>query len=679
MRRFLAGFLATVLFVATIAPSVAFAKFKGYGEDGQVHSGINYSDMVFAGYDGKELRKIINDMNTKMKDAKNGDAIVSDYEKIIVEFDIFATQYALNNVRYYSNPLTEEYADLELEMSSLWTELADATLIAIREALKSPCGDALKKHINDEELVEDYLDYEDMTERQHELVAVSNELVQEYNSSQATEYAVSYKGRPWTKADVEAAYAAGDIDDADYAQINLMISQARNREEAGIYARLVSAKNEQARIEGYDNYAEMAYKDVYHRDYTTDDAKELYALTKKYLVPVSEKLYSCFYSEAILVVDKMFGGYLMEDEKLVELVEPYIGKVHKGLTEAYDYLKDNHTYDMDYLETKMSLGYTTSLYQYGCPFIFNCPSGSYYDVETLIHEFGHYNNAYHNDVNCLLDPTNMDVAEIHSQGLEMLMFEYFNEIYGDETANAVRFATLYNMLNSVIEGCLYDEFQNEVYSYPGEITAEECNRIFRRLSTEYGYNYGNNLDEAYDWVNVSHTFQSPMYYISYATSALAALDIFALAREDRKEAVDLYMTLTTYGLDTPFCELLETVGLPDIFEEKTISTIASELDSYTTDLYANGAVMKLGIKVLVIALAVILVLIAVIVVVIVLIVKKRKKKRLAAEAAATAAVEGETVAAATAIEAEAETEVTAEAETEAEAEAQDPVNEDKEV
>ncbi|MCR5584687.1 MAG: hypothetical protein K6F63_04545 [Lachnospiraceae bacterium] len=637
MRRILAGFLATILFVATIAPSVAFAKFKGYGEDGQEHSGINYEDMVFAGYDGKELRKIIDDMNTKMKDAKNGEAIVSDYEKIIVEFDIFATQYALNNVRYYSNPLIEEYAEINLEMSSLWTELADATLIAIREALKSPCADALKKHINDEELVEDYLDYEDMTERQHELVTIGNELVQEYDKSQSTEYSVEYNGETWTKSEAEAAYAAGEIDDVAYSQINLLASQARNEVEAGIYAKLVNVKNEQARIDGYDNYAEMAYEDVYNRDYTTDDAKNLYAYTKKYLVPMEGKLYECFYSEAILVVDKMFGGYLMEDEALVDLVEPYVGEVHKGLTEAYTYLKDNHTYEMDYLDTKMGVGYTTSLYQYGCPFIFNCPSGSYYDIETLIHEFGHYNNAYHNDVNCLLDPTNMDVAEIHSQGLEMLMFEYFNEIYGEDTANAVRFATLYNMLNSVIEGCLYDEFQNEVYSYPGEITAAECNRIFRRLSTEYGYNYGNDLDEAYDWVNVSHTFQSPMYYISYATSALAAFDIFALAQKNRKDAVDLYMTLTTYGLDTPFCELLDTVGLPDIFEEKTIKNIANELDSYSTGLYATGSAMKLGVKVLVGFAIAFVVIVAIIVVVIVLVVKKNKKKRLAAAAAAEAA------------------------------------------
>ena len=47
MKRFLAGLLATILIVATIAPNAVFARFKGYDKDGQEHSGIQYSDMVF--------------------------------------------------------------------------------------------------------------------------------------------------------------------------------------------------------------------------------------------------------------------------------------------------------------------------------------------------------------------------------------------------------------------------------------------------------------------------------------------------------------------------------------------------------------------------------------------------------------------------------------------------------
>ena len=191
-------------------------------------------------------------------------------------------------------------------------------------------------------------------------------------------------------------------------------------------------------------------------------------------------------------------------------------------------------------------------------------------------------------------------------------------------------ATLYSMLASVTEGCLYDEFQNEVYAYPGEITAEECNRIFRRLADEYGHEYLGDDDEAYDWVSVSHTFQSPMYYISYATSALAALDIFALSVKDRKKAVDLYMELTTYGLSTSFCTLLDEVGLPDIFEESTIVNITNSTADYAASIYSHSTFSKIVKGVL---LFVLFFVIGIVVLIVWLVKRSKKRKRLAAEAA----------------------------------------------
>ncbi len=585
MKKIITTFIATVLMIAMISPSVALAAFAGYGEDGREHSDVSYSDMEFVGYTGETMRATIEDMETKMRDAKNADAIVEDYKKIGDELDFFSTQYSLNNIIYYCDPLNEEVADLNLEMSALWTELADEALIAIREALKSPCGEALKAYIDNEELVQDYLDYEDMTERQLELNVLCDDLVNQYDISEQTYYTAEYNGEEWGENELTAAANAGTIDQATYNDLALKISQARNAVEADIYAQIVNAKNEIAKSEGYENYAECAYKDVYNRDYTIEEAKQLYSYVKKYIVPLLPQI-APYYSEAVNeCYEELVSGYLMEDEALVDKIEPYVSMVHKDLAEAYDYMKKYHTYEMDYSEKKMQAGYTTSLYEYGCPFIFNCPSGSYYDVETLIHEFGHYNNAFHNDISILDDVTNMDVAEIHSQGLEMLMFEYYDGIYGTNTSDAVRYVTLYNMLNAVIEGCLYDEFQVEVFSHPGDITATECNKLFRKLAVEYGYKYGNNLDEAYDWIRVNHTFHQPLYYISYATSALAALDIFEMSTEDREKAVDLYMTLTTYGLSTPFCELLETVGLHDIFVEDTIKNVADTTMAYVEMLY----------------------------------------------------------------------------------------------
>ena len=228
MKRFIAALIAALVVFTSITPSLAYAKFKGYDEDNQVHSEVAYEDMIFKGYDDHFLRDTLESMETKMADPKNGDDIIMYYEIIIDEIDIFATQYALCNIEYYKD-VTGEYADTRLELSSMWSELVDASIIAIREALKSPCGDALKAHIDDEELVEDFLDYEDMTERELELSVLCNELVQEYNSAMQENYTVTVDGKEWDEESVEVAAANEEIDRAAYTAIYFELKKARNK------------------------------------------------------------------------------------------------------------------------------------------------------------------------------------------------------------------------------------------------------------------------------------------------------------------------------------------------------------------------------------------------------------------------------------------------------------------
>lgn len=267
-----------------------------------------------------------------------------------------------------------------------------------------------------------------------------------------------------------------------------------------------------------------------------------------------------------------------------------MGDIDPALAEVYQYMVEHHLYDIDYDPGKMNVGYTTTLYEYQEPFIFNTPDYSYYDLETMIHEFGHYNEAFHAGTTLITDVTNMDVAEIHSQGLELLYLEYADDVYGEGLGDSARQMILYQMLYSVIDGCLYDEFQNAVFSADHEMTAQEVNRLFRTLSLEYGYTYYDSEEEAYDWVDVPHTFSSPMYYVSYGTSALAALDIWTIAQQDRQAGIDKYMELTTYGLTTTYCELLEECGLKSIFEEGTIREIAQAVSDYSNDLANGGTV-----------------------------------------------------------------------------------------
>ena len=188
----------------------------------------------------------------------------------------------------------------------------------------------------------------------------------------------------------------------------------------------------------------------------------------------------------------------------------------------------------------------------------------------IIHEFGHFNETFHSTEHDLWSSFYIDVGEIHSQGLEVLFTAYAGEMFGPEGGRAFYWSTISNMVSSVLEGCMYDEFQTAVYADP-DMTLQQVNRLFKSISEEYGWAYDEGEEESYFWVEIPHTFQSPMYYISYAASALSALDLWLISLEDRDKAVDIYLELAAMGMSRPYRETVETVGLADVKDELATS------------------------------------------------------------------------------------------------------------
>ena len=142
------------------------------------------------------------------------------------------------------------------------------------------------------------------------------------------------------------------------------------------------------------------------------------------------------------------------------------------------------------------------------------------------------------------------------------------------------------VLNSVLSGCMYDEFQREVYEDP-DMTLEEINDLAEVLAYEYGLD-GTGC-EAFDWVDVSHTFDMPCYYISYATSALSALDIWRQSLEDWDGAVDRYMQVTAVDSSMGYLETVKQCGLMDFTDQRAVRQLAKDLGEWFAEQYPEYA------------------------------------------------------------------------------------------
>ncbi len=84
---------------------------------------------------------------------------------------------------------------------------------------------------------------------------------------------------------------------------------------------------------------------------------------------------------------------------------------------------------------------------------------------------------------------------------------------------------------------------------------------------------------------IHHTFQAPLYYISYATSLAAALEIWELSERDPQAAIDQYLRVQQYSTYEPFQATLEACGLSSPFEEGMIESLAQQLTAYFEELW----------------------------------------------------------------------------------------------
>lgn len=542
------------------------------------HLPVDYADMACTGYNDTALRSLLTELEAltaspaQREDGGTRAQVEALYRQILSELDELSTQSALAGIRYDANGADEAAAEASAALSQLSTRLFDQCYQTLALLADTPYRDILERDAGPD-LVEELRTYQALTDQEAALMEEEERLVQSYDRCMAQPAQVTVDGRVWT---AEALEADETLDDETWWEIYGLLERERNRAAGEIFLQLVRVRTEIARENGYQSYADYAYQLLYDRDYTLEEIRSVRRAAKEYWVPLEAALADAVSPRELraLAVRTRENG-----DAILDAVQPYVGRVDPELAETFAFLRQYHLYDIAPSDSKLPVGYTVGLPSYGTAFIFNCPYGDYQDYATLIHEFGHFNEAFHSTEHDLWASFHIDVGEIHSQGLEVLFTAYADELFGPEGGRAFYWSTISNMVSSVLEGCMYDEFQEAVYDDP-DLTLEEVNRLFRGISEEYGYVYGEDEEESYFWVEIPHNFQSPMYYISYATSALSALDLWLRSLEDWDSAVDTYLELAAMGMRRPYRETVEAVGLRDIFRERTMRLLAEGIQDH---------------------------------------------------------------------------------------------------
>ena len=177
-----------------------------------------------------------------------------------------------------------------------------------------------------------------------------------------------------------------------------------------------------------------------------------------------------------------------------------------------------------------------------------------------------------------------DLLEIHSTGLETLFTAWYDEIF-QSGADAARFSVLGGLIEALIDGCLFDEFQRRVYAQP-DMTRDEMDRLFASLSAEYGLPVLSDRDCS--WVYVPHTFESPFYYLSYAAAALAAIQLWDMAQTDLDGAAAVWRAVMDHDASAEgYMTVLPACGLRLFTQEGAVADVCAPLIEALTRLDAG--------------------------------------------------------------------------------------------
>jgi oligoendopeptidase F len=386
----------------------------------------------------------------------------------------------------------------------------------------------------------------------------------------------------WSEAEIEEMLSYDpetqelrEMNEELLVELNELGTSVFDDRAAEIYALLVTNNNKIAELSGYDNYYDYATEKVYMRDYGREEAEDFAALIREYYLPIFDTVNNNWmgkYSALPMAAANCMYNYLFEpfDQIDKNYLKSYIESFDGSMREGLEHMFANRNVIFTDSPTSHPSAFQTYLREFETPFCLFGNQGQ--TTDTLVHEMGHYYAALYNP-----DLYSYDLAEVQSQGNEMLLLNYISGNMMPSAYKAVRGYKLFVYLAETIVCVIIDEFEREVYSLDSVegFTSEDFDAIMAKVCENYGgvaFVEENITDINYYWRMVATN--NPLYYISYAVSMTEALNILAVAEEDTDAGRELYRKLIEdVEKNTNFLEAMEMAGLSSPFEEETYEKI----------------------------------------------------------------------------------------------------------
>ena len=525
----------------------------------------NFSSLSYQRPDFEKIKTAFVSLTEKISQNKNSISVVRSASEAFELYNDAYTQYNLVQIRFYGN-VNDTEAEEEINYCAKQFALLDPIVNEFyitaldngyEETFFSTWTETQIEYIRIQEKMFD--------DQYADLIARKTEIENEYMSL-LTNHTIHYKGGDLTIDDIKGL----NISDSAYRALVSVYYNSLEASAAELYAEIVDIYDLLAEKAGFDTYTEFSYRFIYSRDYSPEDVADMYDYVKEEIVPLYFELTEIIDND---VVNSALYSSKASFSQYDSIFKEYTSDISSDMNQAYKDMKKYNLYNIGSADGMQNAGFTTYLPSYGMPYIYLYTNGNLSDISSFVHEFGHFFGYYYN-----AEETDgiVDVAEIQSQANQWLFMPYY-----DLTEEQLEQYTLYclsDTLLTIIQGCLFDEFQQIVYqdSFNGEykklfVSLAEDYRFDEVIAAEILPNY---------WALVHHNVVMPMYYISYAVSAIPALEIFFLSQDDREEAIDAYLSIIDESGYREYLEVLDDADLGSPFSEKTYNNLTDNIRDY---------------------------------------------------------------------------------------------------
>ena len=555
-----------------------------------------YDEMVFVRPDLADTIAAYEDFTRRIRE--NPDQIFAVWEE---EADLsrnYLTMHVLAQVRFSQDTTNLQYTEDQQYMQDFLTNLRPAAIEFTRAILAHPDREMLEREVGAAVLDAMQTNSDNYAEEQIRLDLEVNQLVTQYTQLMSQDVVLETEEHDYTISDLYYFMYQGSDEDKAYATQLLQDHFYPVSQQCGeIFDRLVTLRTQKAQAAGFEDYLDYYYDNTASRGYGRAEIESFRQAVKTYMIPLYRRLKEDAETRLGRSLDLFdytgplpaqsdiyYCDSITGPEDLMDAVLQVLRDMSPETREMVDYMQEHQLYDLIPSSTKAAGAFTTYFYEWQQPFVIS----NYDDAGTYIHEFGHALNFFRAKPLRFMeqDLQGADISEIHSQALELLAEPWLDQIYDDPQAAQV--SQLFDMFFTILSATMVDEFQHAVYENPDMTHRQRC-QLYRDLQMEYfgQVNYRGlvYLEEGCDWVEIMHLFESPMYYVEYAITAVAAMGFWQQAQSDWDGAFSDYLAFLDLPNQMNLPDSLATAHLPDVFSQDTIKALAEQLEQAFLDSY----------------------------------------------------------------------------------------------